>query len=277
MMHIGSAICGMSGLDPRVWLGMWAMPADLHTLIIRPWTILVYMFAQYDVLHLLFNMLWLYGFARIFLILSNGRQLVAIYIYSGIAGAVCFISGSYLYVNNDFATASLIGSSASVMGIIAGAATLYPDMPLRMFLLGDIKLKWIAVATLVLFVLTASNSHGSMFAHIGGAAMGSLYGLQTRRGRDMTRGFNTFIHSVRAIFSPAKKTGARHSTSNPHFSPFRKNDKTKYSSTASQNAPFTSADQAELDAILKKVKQSGYTGLTAEEKRRLFEVSRRIK
>ena len=38
---------------------------------------------------------------------------------------------------------------------------------------------------------------------------------------------------------------------------------------------MTPAEEAEMDEILKKIKLSGYSSLTAEEKRRLFEVSKR--
>ena len=36
-------------------------------LLSRPWTIFTYMFTQFDFLHLLFNMLWLYWFGSFFL------------------------------------------------------------------------------------------------------------------------------------------------------------------------------------------------------------------
>jgi len=45
----------------------FAVPASLGKLITRPWTLLTYMFLHYDFWHILFNMLWLYWFGRIFL------------------------------------------------------------------------------------------------------------------------------------------------------------------------------------------------------------------
>lgn len=42
------------------------LPSSLPTLATRPWTVLSYMFAQYDVLHILFNMLWFYWFGTLF-------------------------------------------------------------------------------------------------------------------------------------------------------------------------------------------------------------------
>ena len=46
------------------WIGV---PADLEYLVYRPWTLITYMFTQFEFLHLLFNMLWLYWFGTFFL------------------------------------------------------------------------------------------------------------------------------------------------------------------------------------------------------------------
>ena len=70
------------------WL---AVPASLGKLITRPWTLISYMFLHLDFWHILFNMLWLYWFGRIFLQYLNERQLLATYILGGLAGAIFYI------------------------------------------------------------------------------------------------------------------------------------------------------------------------------------------
>ena len=52
-----------------------AVPASLPDLIRKPWTLLTYMFLHEGFLHILFNLLWLFWFGRIFLEywLRNGR------------------------------------------------------------------------------------------------------------------------------------------------------------------------------------------------------------
>ena len=44
-----------------------AVPADFSVLLKKPWTIFSYMFLHVGFLHILFNILWLYWFGRIFL------------------------------------------------------------------------------------------------------------------------------------------------------------------------------------------------------------------
>ena len=56
-------------------LNWFELPASLPRLAIQPWSLLTYMFLHANLLHLLFNMLWLYWFGALFLqFLGDGRQ-----------------------------------------------------------------------------------------------------------------------------------------------------------------------------------------------------------
>ena len=48
-------------------LNFFSVPSSLHALLLRPWTVITYMFTHKDILHILFNMLWLWWFGTIFL------------------------------------------------------------------------------------------------------------------------------------------------------------------------------------------------------------------
>ena len=49
------------------WLRWVELPASLSQFISQPWSIITYMFMHAGVMHLLFNMLWLYWFGQLFL------------------------------------------------------------------------------------------------------------------------------------------------------------------------------------------------------------------
>lgn len=253
------------------------MPSFLPLLATRPWTVVTYMFSQYDVLHILFNMLWFYWFGILFQMVSTSKQMLALYIYGGLGGAIMFLLAYNLLPAFSFANGWLIGSSASVMAIVTATAILMPDMKMNLLFIGDVSLKWIAIATigLVLIGVTGSNAGGE-FAHIGGVLVGVWYGLSMKRGRDITRPLNKFFDSIvnlwRSLTSiKFKREKVRHSNGPRHSS----------SSTATaDNASSPSIDEddrVELDEILDKIKKSGYAALTPEERNRLFNVTRRIK
>ena len=101
-----------------------------------------------------------------------------------------------------------------------------------------------------------------------------------RRGTDITRPFNKlldfFVNTYVAIKSFKFPKFTKKSAPKA-----KKWDKTSASTTNNSNtttkATASPEDQAELDKILDKIKKSGYTALTSEEKQRLFDVSKRIK
>ena len=64
------------------------LPASLPRFIIQPWSVLTYMFMHAGVLHILFNMLWLYWFGALFLNFFSARHLRGVYILGGICGGL---------------------------------------------------------------------------------------------------------------------------------------------------------------------------------------------
>lgn len=67
------------------------LPSDPMLLLYRPYTVFTYMFFQYDLLHLLFNMLWLYWFGQLFLLFFNAKQFGGVYILGGLSGAAVYL------------------------------------------------------------------------------------------------------------------------------------------------------------------------------------------
>ena len=75
------------------------LPASVTALLSRPWTVLTYMFTHFDLLHILFNMLWLYWFGELFLQFFNERQLGGLYVLGGLAGALLFVVSYNLFLS----------------------------------------------------------------------------------------------------------------------------------------------------------------------------------
>jgi membrane associated rhomboid family serine protease len=279
VIHIGAIICNLCGFDYTYWIQLWTMPSSLSQLALRPWTVLTYMFAQYEVLHILFNMLWLYWFGSIFMQFSTPRQLVGLYLYGGIVGALVFFVGYNIFPGLVYNQGWLIGSSASVIAIVIATAMMRPDMSMRLLFLGEVKLKWIAVGAVVIFLIGLSGDNiGGHLAHIGGGLVGLYYGMMMRRGIDITNPINRTIDCIVNAFNGIKNV---HPIKVKKYKAAKKatgeTQRPSTASTSSSSERISKEDQEELDKILDKVKKSGYTALSAEEKRRLFDVSKRIR
>jgi membrane associated rhomboid family serine protease len=169
-------------------LDLFSVPASLKALLLKPWTLITYMFTHKDIWHILFNMLWLYWFGRIFLEYLDERKLVAVYLLGGISGALVYILSFNIFpaFTGMLSDSVAIGASASVMAIVIAIAAYVPDYTVQLFLLGRIKIKYMALAIFVLTsIMDFSVNSGGKLAHIGGAFFGYFYILNLRHGRDI--------------------------------------------------------------------------------------------
>lgn len=244
-------------------LRLFAVPASLRTLAMKPWTLITYMFTHKDILHILFNMLWLYWFGRIFLEYLDQRKLVVVYILGGISGAIVYVLSFNIFpVFTSLIPESVaIGASASVMAVVVAIAAYVPNYPVHLLLIGRVKIIWIAVG---IFVLTSfmdfSVNSGGKLAHMGGALFGYLYIVNLRKGKDPGRTLNRIIDSIASLFK-ARKEKMKVSYS-------RKKTDYEYNKAKAER-------QEKIDRILDKISKGGYDSLTKEEKNLLFSESQK--
>jgi membrane associated rhomboid family serine protease len=82
MSVISTYVLGVSNL----WITYLELPAFVQTLLRQPWSIITYMFMHHDFIHLIFNLLTLYWFGKIFTDYFSQKQLVGLYFLGGMAG-----------------------------------------------------------------------------------------------------------------------------------------------------------------------------------------------
>ncbi|MDR2764694.1 MAG: rhomboid family intramembrane serine protease [Tannerella sp.] len=240
------------------------MSSSPALLLYRPWTVITYMFLHVDLLHILFNMLWLYWFGGISLLFFSERQLGGLYVTGGIAGAILFMLAYNIfpYFRNLAGHSMLMGASASVMAIVFAVSFYRKNYEINLLLIGRVKLIYLALFTLLVDLLSITSSNaGGHIAHLGGAAFGILFAGQLKQGRDLTAFVNRGIDRLANL----KKRRRR---------PYMKVTYRRPESDMDYNARKCKEMDA-LDAILEKLKRSGYDSLSADEKKRLFDASRK--
>ena len=273
-VRLAAIVCMLFNVDIMPAICYLEFPSDLSLLLKQPWTIITYQFLHYDLMHILFNMLWLYWLGTMFYQIFGTRRLIGLYFLGGFGGALIYLAAYNLLPVFAGSMGFLLGASASILAIVTAMAVCRPDFKVGMLFLGSISLKWIAIITIFIdFISIGADNTGGHIAHIGGAAIGALFGIADRRGIDITAFFNNFIDAVVNLFRRGKSSGSGKFR-------FKKWRKSKQSSLGEQkndnrmhNTTMTPANEAELDKILAKIKQSGYKSLSVEEKKRLFDVS----
>jgi membrane associated rhomboid family serine protease len=185
------------------WL---SVPSNFEMLLQRFWTPVSYMFLHAGFLHLLFNILGLYWFGKLFLYQFEGDKLLSVYLLGGLSGALVYVLAFNIFPVFASVNAILLGASASVFAILVAIAVYDPQREIHLFFIGRFPLKYIAAFYVVLSIIgiSASNPGGNL-AHLGGAAWGWFYIAQLRKGKDWGSGLVTFIDKIGDWFKPKEQ------------------------------------------------------------------------
>ena len=306
------------GVPANPWVKYLQLPSWLPTLFFQPWSLVTYMFLHVGLFHLLFNMLWLLWFGRLFLNFFSRNHFRGLYILGGIYGGLSFVLAYNILPGFEVSlpNASLLGASASVLAIVVATAVREPNLPVQFMFLGSVRLKFVALFMVAFDLLFISyDNAGGHIAHLGGAAAGWFFASGLARGIDRTQWINHLIDLFTGkfkvdwgrVFSSSKLTGW-FSNRNPKMKvrfggkygrgvngqgcgkgngrgdgSYNSNggcrrpcsDREKDYEYNAQQSAEKRARQKELDQILDKLRKSGYGSLSAEEKRRLFEMGDR--
>lgn len=272
VLLISRVVLTLSGFGALYKEGLkWIMmPASLSTLAKQPWSIFTYFFLHEGLFHILFNLLFLYYFGLLVHQYLGSRKLTNLYLLGGVFGA-----GFYLlmyniapYFSGAVDTSFMLGASAGVFAVVVGAATLAPQTTFVLLLLGPVKIVYIAAFYVLLsFANSIGENAGGEIAHLGGAMLGYGYIVALRKGWDL----GIPIQKVGLFF---ENLGNRRA---PKVS-YRRTSSTTTGNTKSEGAKQVNREtltQEEVDKILDKIADKGYDGLTKEEKRKLFDYSKK--
>lgn len=246
--------------------GQFLIPPKFGDFILRPWTIITYAF-MHDmpgIFHILFNMLALYWFGRLFVEYLGSDKLVAVYLLGALAAGVCYllVFNTIPYFKSQADFSGMVGASGAINAIMVAAATLMPNYTFFLMFFGPVRIKYIAAAfVFISFLGSVGPNAGGNVAHLGGALMGFVYIKQLQIGVNWGGWITSILDWVKGLFKsrPAVKVS------------YRKEENT----AAKKNAGRHGISQREIDDILDKISDGGYESLSKEEKEKLFKASKK--
>jgi membrane associated rhomboid family serine protease len=269
--------------------------------VLMPWQLLTYNFLHLGagfggLLHIAFNMLWLYWIGKEFERMHGSHELLALYILGGVGGGL--LSLLFGLLMPGFFGSIIHGASGSVLGVLMAVAILYPYKKVALIFLGTVKLLYLVLGFLAIDALLALSSSGvAVTAHWGGALAGFLCARAGQRGVDVTSWARFFFEGrSRGSRSRRSERGSRTSTepkmgfldrleqwlggdpkagSSSGSSTDVKEASGRGSSKRSERSSSgrASGNTDEVDRILDKISEKGYDSLSEEEKRILYEAS----
>lgn len=264
VLYVFSKVSGFED-SFRILYDQFSIPPVFRDFVTRPWTIITYAFAHsFDIWHILFNMLFLYWFGKLFIEYLGSDKLIALYVLGALAAGTVYLivfNTIPFFQSRSGEFPGMVGASGAVYAIMVGAATLLPDYTFFLLFLGPVRIKYIAAFYIVIsFLGSVGGNAGGNIAHLGGALMGFVYIKQMQAGVNWGGWITVFLDWVRGLF-----------TANPKV----KVTYRKQSAEKNQAPKFNKATQDEIDAILDKISDKGYESLSKDEKEKLFDASKR--
>lgn len=227
------------------------------------WQLFTYMFMHAGFTHLLFNMfaLWMFGME-----LENtwgSKKFLMYYLLCGIGAGI-----SNLIIGPLFGDAMpTVGASGAVYGILLAFGLLFPERPIFLYFFIPIKAKYFVLIFMVIEIyagISGTQDGIAHFAHLGGAAVGFIL-LMIDSGRIP---FFKWWDDFKKIYEKPGRYNSADSTGRTGES------KAKFYDIASGKE--IDQNQKIVDEILDKISREGYQSLTEEEKKILFEASKKI-
>ena len=234
----------------------FSLPSNLLKLLVKPWTIVTYMFLHEGFWHLFANMLWLYFMGILFVMTFGEKALWRVYLLGGLMGALFFVLAYNIFpvFAPERYGSVLLGASAAVSAIVLAVAVYRPTETVLVFGILPVPL-WLIGALYVLYdisMLTVDNPGGHL-SHLGGALFGVWFALKYKQGQDIT----LFLTKINFRRKQRMKV---------HKNDYRPQD---YEWNERQNEI-----KQELDRILEKIARKGYNSLTRKEREFLKRHSR---
>ena len=289
LAFIATFVFERSGIDLTRMLGLhFFLASEFHI-----YQFIKYMFLHGGFTHILFNMFALWMFGSVIERVWGPKKFLFYYICCGVGAGftqelVQYITYSmegiaaYQYVNaggvqmttdayiNLWTT---IGASGAVYGILLAFGMIFPNE--RLFIIPfpfPIKAKWLIVGYIAIELFSAMSGPGdgvAHMAHLGGMLFGFLLIRYWQKHPDSSAGFGRsrgqeFFDNLKRKYDA--RQNQQHMKAEHTSAPRRETDE-EYNARQRKN-------QEEVDAILDKIRKSGYDSLTKEEKKKLFDQSR---
>lgn len=278
LAFFASWIFEQRGIDLNSVLGLHFLLASNFS----PLQFLTYMFMHGSFAHLFFNMFALWMFGTVMERTWGTRRFLIYYLVCGIGAGVAQEVVQYVhYVSENMAAYSgavidaylnlwtTVGASGAVYGILLAFGMTFPNE--RMFIIPfpfPIKAKWLVTGYIVIELYSALSAPGdgvAHMAHLGGMLFGYLLIRYWRKHQGGGSSFGSpadFINMVRNRQNRRKATT------------FHYQESVKREPSAEEQKRERER-QEEIDAILDKIRLSGYDSLSKEEKKKLFDQSNR--
>ena len=256
---------------------------------------ITYQFLHANMTHIFFNMFALWMFGCVVERVWGARKFLFYYIFCGIGAGVIqelvqwatmslfpdmqvevrLVGGGTTMIPYEqylLYVANMVGASGAVYAVLLAFGMIFPNERIFIFPLPvPIKAKWLVMGYVALELFYAISNSGDEVAHIAHLG-GMLFGFLMIRYWNRHPGASYNRSRGEAFFENLKRNFEKRSKGNPNMH-------VEEGGSREADMEFNARkkhNQEEIDAILDKIRKSGYDSLSKEEKQKLFDASRNL-
>ena len=237
-----------------------ALPDKAHFLK-KFWTVFTYGWLHMSFWEMVTNMIWLYTFGSLVQMLVGRRQVIPIFIYGTVTGAIFYTLAQFIPGDAFAGIEFFVGPQSGIMALAIAALTITPKY--RFFLTPTFSIPMLVVIGLfvVLMVMTVAGVPALLFLLLGGALIGFLYIKLLQNGyRPGEWAYDVYARLERTV--------------TPNEQVLRERKHNKRRELLNKMYEQKQSAQKRIDDILDKINQKGYNSLTDEEKEILLRASK---
>ena len=275
------------------------LQASDYQAIKEPWQFITYNFLHIKgnelqgLISLAVSMMFLVIVGRDYEEMQGSHRLFSVYMIGGIGGGILAIilQGIFPDLAGGGGQLMVAGSMSAVLAVMMAVAIFHPYKSVGLLLIGPVRLLYLVLGYLV-FDMFFFSQGAEIYAHWGGALFGFLFAKGESSGVDLSKWALYFFprpgSSGRTPAPTPSENAGFLSRLESWLASKNKEEPTKKKPTRAQPSRERSwrrADpeveivepsmEGEVDRILDKISAEGYDALTPEEKRTLYEASRR--
>jgi len=234
------------------------------------WQLITYQFMHANFTHLLYNMFGLWMFGMEVEHVWGSRRFLGFYLVCGVAAGISQLILAPLLepasvISVSGAGIPTVGASGAVYAVLVAFGMMFPDRYIYLYFLLPVKAKYFIFGLIALGVLSIGDQ-GTIanLAHLGGAAAGYVYVLYVARRfpfQGLVDQLGRWLNSRRSRRSEE---------------PYREVVDAKIFDINERPKTEKELNQIKIDEILDKISRGGYQSLTEEEKKILFEASKKL-
>lgn len=230
------------------------------------WQLITYQFLHANFSHILFNMFGLWMFGMEIENIWGSRKFLYFYL---LCGVVAGLFNLFLTPLLGAPPAFTVGASGAIYGVLIAFGLFFPNRYIFLYFFIPVKAKYLIGFFVILeFFMVNSGGNVAHLAHLGGALAGFVFILlDSKSNIELKNMFRKNTFQQKTPLNPFGKMA----------NPFKKKPDIQDAHFYDLESGQRDISQAEIDEILDKISNSGYQNLTEQEKKVLFEASKKMK